>query len=129
MIYYKSINSRYKQADMAPSNDGILSNGVHQDLNGVQANGAPQTNGSTSTNPYSIPMNDEYAYTPRRLRVVTIGAGFSGLMIAHKFQHRFPEMQDILDHTIYEGHSELGGTWLVNTYPGVQLVYARHRFG
>ena len=107
---------------MAPSNEGVLSNGAHDDTNGVETNGVPQTNGTESKNPYSIPVNDQYAYTPRRLRVVTIGAGFSGLIIAHKFQHRFPEMQEIVDHIIYEGHSELGGTWLVNTYPGVQSV-------
>jgi hypothetical protein len=30
-------------------------------------------------------LSKEYAYTARELRVITIGAGFSGLMIAHKF--------------------------------------------
>ncbi len=95
---------------MSPSIDGVFSNGDH----GVNANGSNRT---TSSNDFKIPLNNQYAYTPRKLRVVTIGAGFSGLLIAHKFQHRYPEMQEYVDHTIYEGHSELGGTWLVNTYP------------
>ena len=58
--------------------------------------------------------------------MVTIGAGFSGLMMAHKFQHRFPEMQEFIEHTIFEKHNNLGGTWLVNTYPGVQCDVPSH---
>ena len=38
-------------------------------------------------------FNPDFALKPRKLRVITIGAGFSGLLIAHKFQHRFPELQ------------------------------------
>lgn len=69
---------------------------------------------------HSIPLNPAFAYTPRKLKIVTIGAGFSGLLIAHKFQHRFPELQDIVEHKLFEARSDVGGTWLVNTYPGVQ---------
>ena len=58
-----------------------------------------------------ISLNTEYAYTPRKLRVITIGAGFSGLLIAHKFEHRFPELKDLVDHTILEARSDVGGTW------------------
>ncbi|KAK3055301.1 hypothetical protein LTR09_003854 [Extremus antarcticus] len=72
---------------MSPSIDGVFSNGDH----GVNANGSNRT---TSSNDFKIPLNNQYAYTPRKLRVVTIGAGFSGLLIAHKFQHRYPEMQE-----------------------------------
>jgi ribulose 1,5-bisphosphate synthetase/thiazole synthase len=71
-------------------------------------------------------LKDAPAYTPRRLRVVTIGAGYSGLTLAHKFQHQHPELQGIIDHTIYESRNELGGTWLVNTYPGVVCDVPSH---
>ncbi|KAF2172704.1 hypothetical protein M409DRAFT_16665 [Zasmidium cellare ATCC 36951] len=73
-----------------------------------------------------IELNTDYAYTPRKLRVITIGAGFSGLLIAHKFQHRFPELRDLVDHTIFEARSDVGGTWLVNDYPGVQCDVPAH---
>ncbi|EXJ53853.1 hypothetical protein A1O7_09189 [Cladophialophora yegresii CBS 114405] len=66
------------------------------------------------------------AYTPRKLRVVTIGAGYSGLTLAHKFQHQHSDLSDVIDHTIYEARSELGGTWLVNTYPGVVCDVPSH---
>jgi hypothetical protein len=87
-----------------------LSNGVTNSHHENAPNGATSINGVSSSNQYKIPLNNQYAFTPRKLRVVTIGAGFSGLLIAHKFQHRFPEMQEYVDHTIYEGHSEMGGT-------------------
>lgn len=75
---------------------------------------------------HAIPLNTDFAYTPRKIRVVTIGAGFSGLLIAHKFQHRFPELQDIVEHKIFEARKDVGGTWLVNTYPGVQCDVPSH---
>ena len=82
--------------------------------------------GSPERSSYQIPMSDDLAFTPRRLRVITVGAGFSGLMMAHKFQHRFPEMEGIVEHTIFEKRADLGGTWLVNTYPGVQCDVPSH---
>lgn len=91
--------------------------------NGHQENGTAHANG---VNPFNIPLNPDYAFTPRKLRVVTIGAGFSGLMIAHKFQHRFPEMQEYVEHVIFERNHDIGGTWLANTYPGVQCDVPSH---
>jgi hypothetical protein len=69
----------------------------------------------------TIPLNDTPAWKPRRkLRVVTIGAGYSGMILAQKLQHKYPkEMNEILDHVIYEAMDDVGGTWSVNTYPGV----------
>ena len=46
--------------------------------------------------------------------------------MAHKIQHRFPELQEYVDHTIYEARSDVGGTWLINTYPGVQCDVPSH---
>jgi hypothetical protein len=81
------------------------------------------TNGHAA-DPFTL--SQEYAYTPRKIKVFTIGAGFSGLLMAHKFQHRFPEMEDIVDHTIFEARSDIGGTWLANNYPGVQCDVPSH---
>ncbi|RSM06603.1 hypothetical protein CDV31_009032 [Fusarium ambrosium] len=87
------------------------------------ANAAASTNGHTE-DPFKL--SPKFAYTPRRIKVITVGAGFSGLLMAHKFQHRFPEMQDIVDHTIFEARSDVGGTWLANHYPGVQCDVPAH---
>ncbi|KAK5049533.1 hypothetical protein LTR84_004462 [Exophiala bonariae] len=76
--------------------------------------------------PHAIPLNTDFAYKARKIRVITIGAGFSGLLVAHKFQHRFPELRDIVEHKLFEARKDVGGTWLVNTYPGVQCDVPSH---
>lgn len=73
-----------------------------------------------------IPLVDEAAYKKRKLKVVTIGAGFSGLIFAHKIQHDQPDLQNFIDHTIFEANDEIGGTWKNNTYPGVQCDVPSH---
>ena len=83
----------------------------------------------------TIPLNDTTAWKPRRkLRVVTIGAGYSGMIFAQKLQHKYPkEMDEILEHVIYEARDDVGGTWSANTYPGIMCdvpstIYVRdHR--
>lgn len=71
-------------------------------------------------------LSPQYAYAPRKIRVFTIGAGFSGLIMAHKFQHRWPAMRNIVEHTIFEARGDVGGTWLANHYPGVQCDVPAH---
>lgn len=79
------------------------------------------------------PLRGPAAFTPRRkLKVVTVGAGFSALIFAHKLQHERPEFQQLVTHKIFELRDDIGGTWLVNRYPGVQCdvpahVYVRDR--
>lgn len=58
-----------------------------------------------------------YAFTPRKVRVVCIGAGFSGLNLAYKLKHERP--LDFVDFRIYEKNPEVGGAWWENVYPGV----------
>jgi len=74
----------------------------------------------------TISMNNECAFTPRKLRVVTIGAGYSGLTLAHKLRYQHPDMENMVTHTIFESRSDIGGTWLANTYPGVQCDVPAH---
>jgi|SRR5690242_133901 len=99
-----------------------ITNGIH--TNGMQTKGIFKGHDSTTQDPFKLAK--EFACTPRKIKVFTIGAGFSGLLMAHKFQHRFPEMDEIVDHTIFEAHHEVGGTWLVNDYPGVQCDVPAH---
>ena len=106
-----------------PAADGeVLTNGSHEGVNGANGAHANGTSNGSPTDPHVIPMNDQFAFTPRKLRVVTIGAGFSGLLMAHKFQHRFPEMKEYVENVIFERHNQLGGTWLVNVRtPDIEL--------
>lgn len=52
--------------------------------------------------------------TRRRIRVVCMGAGYSGLMMAMVFSERMKDKNAEL--VIYERNDDLGGTWLENRY-------------
>jgi hypothetical protein len=71
-------------------------------------------NGVNTLNDIRIPMHDAPAFTrTRKLRVVTIGAGYSGMIFAHKLQYTYAkEFTDLVEHTIFESASEVGGTWV-----------------
>ncbi|GAD93961.1 hypothetical protein AN0025.2 [Paecilomyces variotii No. 5] len=77
--------------------------------------------------PTEVPLRNEPAYTPhRKLKIVTVGCGFSALIFAHKLQHQNSELQELVTHKIYEAREDIGGTWLVNRYPGVQCDVPAH---
>ena len=50
----------------------------------------------------------------RPLKVVAIGAGFSGIYLSI----RLPEWLKNVELIVYEKNADLGGTWLENRYPG-----------
>ncbi len=59
----------------------------------------------------------------RNPKIVIIGAGMSGLLMAIKLKEA-----GITDFQIYEKASEIGGTWRENTYPGIACDVASHYF-
>lgn len=65
-----------------------------------------------------VPVLEEPVFTPQKLRVVCIGAGYSGLMLTYKYKHEH-HMDEYIDLGIYEKNPDIGGTWLENRYPGV----------
>lgn len=84
-----------------------------------QITGNESTLQSDGTKPAKwVPVLDQPVYSPRKIRVVCVGAGFSGLMLAHKYKYEL-KMDDYIDLTIYEKNADVGGTWLENRYPGV----------
>lgn len=50
----------------------------------------------------------------RKLKVLTIGAGLSGIQLAYQIQKNCENVE----HIIYEKNADIGGTWLENRYPG-----------
>jgi cation diffusion facilitator CzcD-associated flavoprotein CzcO len=78
------------------------------------------------------PVSPQYAIreepirTRRPLRVVCMGTGYSGLMMAIVFTQK---MQDSnAEFVIYERNADLGGTWLENRYPGCQCDIPAHNY-
>lgn len=51
---------------------------------------------------------------PRKLKVIYIGAGVSGIDAAIQFPKYVPN----IDLQIYEKNADVGGTWFENRYPG-----------
>lgn len=74
----------------------------------------------------AIPLNNQPSFKADKLRVIIIGAGYSGLTLAHKLRYQHPEMEEIVEAKIFEARPGIGGTWLANTYPGVQCDVPAH---
>lgn len=68
-----------------------------------------QLNGSLRSSPsYTVP--EQRLGEGRHLRIVTVGAGASGLNLA---RHLELHLQNF-EHIIYEKNEDVGGTWLEN---------------
>ena len=79
------------------------------DTPGLQANSI--TNGVTRT---SFKLNDAPVENLRPLKVIVIGAGYSGIYCGI----RIPERLRNVELVIYEKNAGVGGTWYENRYLG-----------
>ncbi|KAJ7665459.1 FAD/NAD-binding domain-containing protein [Mycena polygramma] len=71
----------------------------------------------------TTPSFGEYAIdAPRPMRVVIVGAGFSGIIAGIRFLQRVPNIRL----TIYEALGGIGGTWFANKYPGLACDIPSH---
>lgn len=59
-------------------------------------------------------VNTDQDPSTRKMRVLTIGAGLSGIQLAYQIQKHCENVE----HVIYEKNHDIGGTWLENRYPG-----------
>lgn len=101
-----------------------VTNGAPASING-ESNGIPPAdayNNVEHVENVTIPLNNVPAFTPqRKLRIVTIGAGYAGMTLAQKIQHKYAKEMEkyAVEHVIFESKTSPGGTWIANTYPGV----------
>jgi hypothetical protein len=68
-------------------------------------------NGTHSANDHN---KDAAVENLRPLRVIVVGAGFSGIYCGIRISERLRN----IDLTIYEKNAGVGGTWYENRYPG-----------
>lgn len=116
------------------ANDTLV-NGTssRQDGGSYEEGGTYGTNGTNNSIPPSgahprskrkedvtVSLNQVPAFTPmKKSKVAIIGAGYSGLIMAHKLMYEHvKDMEPIVDFTIFEAKDVPGGTWVDNTYPG-----------
>ncbi len=106
----------------------------------VNSSAAPHTNGGALTNghvstSYELPphTNESGYHVPditfrdpenRKLRVITIGAGFSGILCAYRFEKQLEN----IEHQIYEKNPDVGGAWWENRYPGCACDVPAHAY-
>ncbi|KAI9786495.1 MAG: hypothetical protein M1839_006955 [Geoglossum umbratile] len=67
----------------------------------------------------SLPVNEE-----RDLKIICIGAGASGLLLAYKLQRSFEKFEL----AVYEKNSDVAGTWHENRYPGCACDVPAHNY-
>ncbi|KAF9485456.1 FAD/NAD(P)-binding domain-containing protein [Pholiota conissans] len=67
---------------------------------------------------------DKPIHEPRQLKVICIGAGASGLLLAYKLQRSFEKFEL----TVYEKNEDISGTWLENNYPGCACDIPAHAY-
>ncbi|KAF2136375.1 uncharacterized protein K452DRAFT_259191, partial [Aplosporella prunicola CBS 121167] len=77
--------------------------------------------------PNWVPLLEQPMHTRRPLKVICVGAGYSGLTLAHKIKHEY-KLADMVDLTIYEKNTDVGGTWFENRYPGVGCDIPSHAY-
>lgn len=106
--------------DLLAQDPTIQLNGVPDEANGSKPD--PPTRYGQPLPPEWIPLYRKPMRTPtRKLRVVSIGAGISAMNLAYKVYHEHSLIENGIVESLkmYEANEDLGGTWLVNTYPGV----------
>lgn len=85
-----------------------------------QQNGVNGTSGHSNGYKLGNFCIDEY----RPMRVVCIGAGFSGILAGIRFPQKVPN----IDFAIYEKNPAIGGTWYSNRYPGLSCDIPSHSY-
>lgn len=83
------------------------------------------SNSPLQTNPVSV--KEKPALSRRKLKIICVGAGYSGLTLAYKIEHEC-NWKDVIDLQIYEKNENVGGTWFENTYPGVACDIPASKF-
>ncbi|KAF2404127.1 FAD/NAD(P)-binding domain-containing protein [Trichodelitschia bisporula] len=63
-------------------------------------------------------------HAERKVKVICVGAGASGLCFAYKIQKHFQN----IDLTIYEKNTQIAGTWFENRYPGCACDVPSHNY-
>lgn len=83
------------------------------------------TNGETlKRGARSVELLDQPLHTKRKLRLICIGAGLSGIAAAYKYQR---DLENV-DFTIYEKNDDVAGTWYENRYPGCACDIPAHAY-
>lgn len=82
----------------------------HVDLNTRPAQNPAPTEARPAT---WVPVAEKGLFAPKKMRVITVGAGHAGLMIAYKMRHEV-KCESYVDHVIYEKNVRIAQTHFLN---------------
>jgi len=99
---------------LQPAHD-MASAGTQHILSVTEPQPVPEVDPTSGLGAFSI---DEY----KPLKVVVIGAGFSGITAGIRFRQKIKNV----NLTIYEKNDGVGGTWYSNRYPGLACDIPSH---
>jgi hypothetical protein len=68
--------------------------------------------------PNCVPVKEEVAFAPRKIKAFCAGTSLSDLTLAPKIK-RALKLEDVVDFVFYEKNSEVSGIWFEIRYPGV----------
>ncbi|KAF7185128.1 putative sterigmatocystin biosynthesis monooxygenase stcW [Pseudocercospora fuligena] len=117
---------KFTMEDMMEKDPTLEVNGIPDEAIGPRPD-PPERYGEPLP-PDWIPLYRKPMRTPtRKLRIACIGAGISAMNLAYKIYHEWHDViGDYTELVIYEANETMGGTWLVNTYPGVACDVPAH---
>lgn len=72
--------------------------------------------------PQDFQLLQQWHSQPRKMRIIHIGAGATGLCAAYKFERQLSNYELVC----YDKNEEIGGTWLKNRYPGCACDVPAH---
>ncbi|EEH48624.2 uncharacterized protein PADG_04703 [Paracoccidioides brasiliensis Pb18] len=85
---------------------------------------AAENHAENSPQGYEIDKEVIFGGRQRKVKVLTIGAGVSGILMAYLIQR---DCQNV-EHVIYEKNNDIGGTWLENRYPNCACDVPSHAY-
>src|SRR5438034_5111338 len=74
--------------------------------------------------PYEVDKKAIIGSEQRKIKVLTIGAGVSGILAAYAIQKNCKNVE----YVIYEKNDDLGGTWWENRYPNCACDIPSHAY-
>jgi hypothetical protein len=80
----------------------------------------PHTDSEGQESPYHI--LPQWHSKPNHLRVICVGAGAAGLLVAYKMKKNFTNYELVC----YEKNPSVAGTWYENRYPGAACDVPAH---
>ncbi|KAF9469634.1 FAD/NAD-binding domain-containing protein [Collybia nuda] len=100
-----------------PMTNGAVANGNIKTKYHSSTNGA-----ANSSNSSTFSLGNFSVDEARPMKVVVIGAGYSGITAGIRFRQRVKNV----DLTVYESNAGVGGAWFANRYPGLACDVPSH---